>query len=371
MSRVIRWTVLAGVVVGMMTMAAAAQGQTVLSLKVSKETAPPGGMAQVKVFITEPQPITTGGGRMLFEPYSGIEGIALVSPANDTYGVAVVDGTALSFSLLSPSATFGMDSDYPVLAVAGLVRDNTPIGTKFPLTFDTLSLADPSGSLYATDVRPGHLVAQPGLSIADVKPGSADLPAGAVVSIFGSSFEPRTKIKFKEGLLSAVRYVSSTQMDVVLALPLRMHGTEIEATNPDGSRAEYFSYERTARDATRPSKVFGATVPIFPFRTAGRAGVTVAGAQTGLAVQNIDTDDATVTAELVRADGAILGTRVLTVPKDRFVLLEMSELFGGSSGGATICVSASSPVQTMGVAVDSAGAARPIVPAATLPSVCQ
>jgi hypothetical protein len=372
MHRFFKRTVLGAAAVALMTTApVAAQVRPVVSLKVSKETAPPGGMAQMKVFITEPQPISTGGGTLKFDAFGRIEGIALVTPGSHTYGVAVVNGTSIDLSILSPNATFAMISDdYPVVTIAGFVRRTTPIGTTFPLTFDSLWLADASGSAYVTDVKPGYLIAQPGLSIHDVKPGSADLPAGAVVSIFGSSFEPRTTVKFAESKLAAVRFVSSSRIDVVLAQPTRMHGTEIMALNPDGSHVEYFSYERTSRADASAHPLFALTVPVFPFERFNRAAVAVAGTQTALALQNLDTRDARVTAELVRVDGVLLATRVVTVKPGRFILQELSEMIGPYADAATVCVRASSAVQVMGIALD-AGVARPLIPSVAVPSVCE
>jgi hypothetical protein len=343
---------------------------TVVSLKVSKETAPPGGLAQMKVFITEPQPISTGGGKLSFDAYDSIQGIALASPSNDTYGVAVVQGTAVDLSIVSPSATFGTATDYPVLTIAGFVGPAAPIGTKFPLTFDSLSLSDPSGAPYLTDVKPGRLMVQPGLSVHDVKPGSADLPAGAVVSIFGSSFEPGTTVKFKEAKLAEVRYVSPGRIDVVLGQPVQMHGTKIMLSNPDGSRVDYFSYERTHGADPSERAVFVDVVPVFPHREALATGVSVAGARSGLAVQNIDGTAASVTAELFGADGLLLGTRTFPLAADRYIVRELDELFGPYTNGATLCVKADRPIQVMGVAVDGA-VARPVIPTAALPAICQ
>src|SRR6266850_1572387 len=73
-----------------------------LSLRVSNEVAPPGGIAQMKVTLTEPRPISTG--RMFFSAASfDFAGVAVISPANDTYGVAQIDGRQLGFAVQSPT----------------------------------------------------------------------------------------------------------------------------------------------------------------------------------------------------------------------------------------------------------------------------
>lgn len=215
-----------------------------LSLSVSKETAPPGGLAQLKVFVTEPKPISTGSTSFSFDAYDAILGIAVMSPAQDTYGVALVRGTAIGISMVSTTSSYGTWVDYPVLTVVGHVPATVPLGTKFPLAIDpaAIQFLDPFGVLYPVDVKAGHLVAGGGVSISDVSPGSAMLPAGSVVTITGMNFTPNTNIKFREAKLSEVRYVDAGRIDVVLAQALRMHGVLIKASNPDGSQATYYSY---------------------------------------------------------------------------------------------------------------------------------
>src|SRR6185436_6952705 len=63
-----------------------------VSLKIGNETVEPGGIAQVKLFVTEPKPISTARNRLSLGGFSSFEGIALMSTAGDTLGVAVVRG---------------------------------------------------------------------------------------------------------------------------------------------------------------------------------------------------------------------------------------------------------------------------------------
>src|SRR6267142_4916409 len=58
-----------------------------VSLKIGQERVPPGGLAQVKLFVTEPRPISTGFASLDLDGLSEIVGIALTSPARDTLGV--------------------------------------------------------------------------------------------------------------------------------------------------------------------------------------------------------------------------------------------------------------------------------------------
>jgi hypothetical protein len=341
-----------------------------VSLSVSKETAPPGGMAQIKVHITEPKPITTGSGYFSFAAYDSIDGIAIMNALEDVAAIALVRGTEMSFAFISPSGTFGLDSDYPVITVAGRIPDGTPIGTKYPFIIDAsnLQLYDAAGVLYAVEAKAGHLITQPGLSIHDVNPGSATVPAGTVVTITGSGFTRGTEIRFKETKLSSVRYVSPNQIDVVVKSRTEMHGMAIRATNPDGSRSVYFSYQRTGPAGVSADPVLRYAVPLPSPHEA--MGATVAfpaaapDATYGVGVQNVQTSDAFVSFELVDVNGVVTAGPTLTVPSNRYIVRELSELFGFAPPVAsTVRITSSGLVQVVGAVADRVNStARPILP---------
>src|SRR3954469_3119833 len=90
------------------------------TIRVTDEVAPSGGMAQVKVLLTSPKPITTGNMWMDFSSgfYDSIDGIALFSPTGDVVGAAVVHSGRLNVRVSSPKGTFGTTTDYPLLTAA-------------------------------------------------------------------------------------------------------------------------------------------------------------------------------------------------------------------------------------------------------------
>lgn len=353
---------------------------TGVSISVSKETAPPGGMAQVKVFITEPKPVSTGGGSYLFDAYDSVEGIALISELGYVGGIALVRGTQVDLSFTSPLATFGMDIDYPVLAVAGKIPPNAALGTKYPLVFDasTLQLFDPDGKLYPVEAKPGHLITAPGVSIHDVNPGSAFVPSGGTVTITGSSFQPSTEIKFSETKLSRVTYVNPHRIDVVVASGVEMHGMMIRASNKDGSKSTYFSYQRTRplklsvdeMMQPLPSKdpVLRFVVPLVPPDTATTAEIDVPAPAPfrtyGIAVQNVQTGPVLVTFTLVDATGVAIAGPTIELGSNLYLVQELSELFGSvPNGPCTVRISSTTPVQVIGVTADqTSGTASPILP---------
>jgi hypothetical protein len=336
-----------------------------VSLKVSHETAPPGGIAQIKVTVTEPKPITTGRMALSFTRLDRFAGIAAMSPANDTFGVAQLRNSEIDFSVLSTTSSFGTNLDYPILTVAARVPATTPLGTVIPVSLgsDGLRMLAPGGTVYPSELDDGSVTVARGISIDNVTPGSADLPAGSVVTIVGHGFVPATKVRFNEAVLSSVRYVDSTQIQVVLASAARMHGMRIRAENPDGRKTTYFSYQRTRRQGTSAFPAFQNVVPLFPLRMATQARVRIAAVSTALAVQNIGTTTVRTTVDLLAADGRVLATRVTSVGPSRFAVSEISELFGMSYvPGSIVRVRSAAPLQLMAIEVGPSGDATPIAP---------
>ena len=336
-----------------------------VSLRVTQEFAPPGGSAQLKLELTEPKPISTGRGRIDYSGFSDIDGIALISPADDTYGVAVVEGGEIGLSLRSPSATFGT-ADYPLVTINGRIPAGTPLGTVFPVNLDQRSIEfrDAAGVVYPSEVKNGSVTIARGISIREVRPGSADLPAGAVVTILGTGFVAGTEIDFGDADIASTTFVSSTRIDVVLQAPARMHGMRVRAENPDDSeRVEFYSYQRTTRTLISADPVLRAAVPLFPQRSVASAIVDLEGSRAGLAVQNIRPRAAKVTAELFGSSGDLLAARILKLPANRYFVNEISEFFGVPYGaGSFVRVRANRPIQAMGIAVGTSGTATPLQP---------
>jgi len=339
-----------------------------VSLSVSTETAPPGATAQVKISLTEPRPILTGGGSLSFSSFDTLSGIALMGPGQDAWGVALERGTAIQLSVVSTSSLFGTSLDYPILAIAGRVPAAAPIGSAFALSLDPAAFhfLDPSGVAYPVETSPGQLIVAKGVSIGNVSPGSAVVPAGGTVTITGTNFEPGTDIRFKEVKLAQVRFVSSTRMDVVLAETATMHGMTITAKNPDRTQSTYFSYQRTRPMSLSADPVMQFAVPLFPPKTVTTAIVSLPEPENhvtrGVALQDIDATGAYAAIELLDAAGNALAVSGAYVEPSTFVVRELSELFGPIPPNASaIRVLSSAPIQVMGLTANQElGTASPI-----------
>jgi len=335
----------------------------ILSLRISSELVPAGAIAQVKVEVTESTPITTGDSHIIWS-LGAIDGISL--GGDDSAGVAVVRDGVVALSILSPTAAIAMSSDYPLVTLTGHVPVDAPLGTRLPVILDAsaLRMFDPTGAMYtASEIDDGKVVVANRVSISDVVPGSADLPAGSVVSIFGTGFNRHTRIAFGTALLSRVQYVSPTRIDVVLAEPAHMHGMRIRARSEDGFRMTYFSYQRTTRTAASEDPLLRDAVPVFPLRGLQAATIRADETTVGLALQNIGTTDADVLVELENAAGGRVASAVVPVGVNQYVLRTVSEMLGVPSGaGSIVRVTSATPVQVLAVDVDSTGVARPRLP---------
>jgi hypothetical protein len=343
------------------SIAHAQQRLDILDMRVSSEWVPPGAITQVKVEVTEATPITTGDSHVLWS-LGAIDGVALGS--SDSAGVAVVRAGVVELSILSPTGSFGLSSDYPAFTLTGRVPAAAPLGTRIPvrLDADTLQMFDANGEMYtAMDIDHGQVIVANRITVSDVVPGSADLPAGSVVSIFGTGFNRDTRIWFGDTTLAQVRYVSPTQMNVILAEPARMHGMRVRARNEDGFRVEYFSYQRTRRAAPSADVLLAHAVPVFPLRGMNAATVRVDATTVGLALQNIETTDALVFAELTNDEGLEFRSGPIPVGVNRFLVRTLDEIFG-AAGPGIVRLTSTGALQVLGIDVDATGAARPRLP---------
>src|SRR5215472_890068 len=119
-----------------------------VSLHIPNETAPPGGVVQMKVVVTTPTPISSGGPRLAFDStFDAVWGIELFNPTGDVNGAAVLNGPQVSVFYTTSSGAEG--SDYPIMAVALHVRPDALPGSQTQFSLDpsstwTLGLIGPA-----------------------------------------------------------------------------------------------------------------------------------------------------------------------------------------------------------------------------------
>jgi hypothetical protein len=340
-----------------------------VSLHVPDESAPPGGIVQMKLLITEPTPISSGGPRIPKPSGTTVSGVQLFNPNGDVSGVAMISASAISVASISSTGAQG--SDYPIMTIALQLPTNVSIGTKLPFTLDPSSSWN-LGLLGNATVKPfpqATITVGGSISITNVVPGGGLLPGGSVVSVQGIGFEPGTQVQLSNVQTSSITVVSPQEIQIVLAEPTQMTGKKIQVANPDGSKDTYYSYMRGIQldQSTRP--LLASAKPIFSSivysQAAFASGLSMTTSQyDGLAVQNPNLAPATVTFTLFSAANAPLGSSTVVIPNGNYLMKETSELTGGVAppAGSYIVVSSDSPIQVFGfLADDLAGTVLPYV----------
>lgn len=358
-------------------MAAAGAAQSdILSLKIGDEMQPPGGTVQMKLFLTEPKPISTGKGKMALAQTlaTDVEGVSLISAGGDAVGAAVIHGTQVRLICIVPSATFGATVDSPILTITGKVSGTASVGASNPLNINPKNLIflDASGTPYTEEINAGTLTIDNGVSITDISPGGTVVPANGVIVIQGLNFQPNSKVQMKEVHITDVQYVSPTELDVTVRSPLNMQGQGVTVQNPDGTSATYYAFQRTTVASKTGSSLFRATYPVFAgaFWTSASFSlpVDVGTTYSGLAVANLQTGTATVTVSLVSAGGSTLGAKTfLLAPNTRRVQKAAELVAVPPPAGSYWLLQSTIPIQMLGLnGDDSTGLVTPILPFSTM-----
>jgi hypothetical protein len=331
------------------------------TLRLSNEVAPPGGIAQVKVTLTSPQPISLG--RLGLVADLGFEGVSMFSSAGDVSGAAVrnASGTGISVRFTAPSGTLGTASDdYPILALAFRVPAGALPGTVFSVNLDGASslLSDLLGRPLSLEVQPGSVTVGDNLSITDVLPGGGLIAANQAIRILGLGFGPKTQVRIKEQVKVPSSFINSNEIDLALPTPFVLDGARIEARDPDGSSVTYFSYLRAIPIGQSARPLLARTDPIFASTLLTEALVPPTAAIvspttfTGLALQN--PGNAPVTVTLEQYTGSSLKRRTsVKVPARSRILRETSEWLGiPPIIGTSWHVMASAPIQVLSLLGD-------------------
>jgi hypothetical protein len=351
-----------------------ASGLKSVSLKIPDEMAPPGGLVQMKMMVTEPTPIATGSVRFAFDSstFDGVWGISLFNPTGDIAGAAVVQGNQVQLRYTTTTGTSG--KDYPIMSVALAIRPDALPGQKSQFALDpkSLWLLDLFGPAALRPTNPATITVGGSVSITDVTPGGGVMQAGSVLTIHGMGFQPRTQVQVSGMKLSSIHVVSSTRVDLTLAEAVQVTGTKIQVVNPDGSQDVYFSYMRGVALGSSAQPLLAATLPIFSSRTHSQATFALerndTGHFTGLAIQNPNADAAHITLSSYTASSVLLDRTTITLPSGMKISRDVREWLPDSTQAAYVTVTGSAPIQAFGLRADTTtGAVLPFRPVAAIP----
>ena len=331
-----------------------------VSLHIPNEMAPPGGVVQMKLLVTTPTPISSGGPRLAFgSTFDAVWGIELFNPTGDVNGAAVINGSQVSVFYTTSSGASG--SDYPIMTVALHVRPDAAPGAQIQFSLDPSStwMLGLLGPATLKPMAPATVTVGGTISITNVVPGGGVLPAGSIVSIQGIGFEPKTQVQLNAIKANSIALISPNEIQVTLAETTNMTGQKIQMVNPDGSQDTYFSYLRGIPLLQSVRPLLQNTLPIFSSVTHSKAvygpiGTLLTNQFSGIAVQNSNVLPTNVSVSLYSAQNALLASSTLSLPPGYRLMQETSEMTNGGAPpfGSYIVVSSSAPVQSFGFIAD-------------------
>jgi uncharacterized protein (TIGR03437 family) len=239
-----------------------------LSLVVSSETAPAGAWAQIKVSLTAPQQITAGYLSMDFDPavFGPAGDVAVFSATGDAAGFAHATGTHVDVTFASPSGGVGQLPGLPVLVVCVPVLSGVATGKTTTVTVDPTGAPwnNPAGVQYSVTAAPATFQVGGTISIQSVSPAGGTMPAGTVITIQGTGFDPATTATMDGVTLSPVQYISSQQMTATLDNARELTATHLRLANSAGQRIDYFlALTSTPDNGASPWSI----APILPLTT--------------------------------------------------------------------------------------------------------
>ncbi|QOY85183.1 hypothetical protein [Paludibaculum fermentans] len=354
-----------------------------LWLEVSSEAAPPGGVAQVRITLTEPKPIIRTKLYLEFDEQvvEQIMSVGAYSENVEATGVATRRGNVLVVEAASPTGNLGKLPWYPIFSISVKLRDGLPAGTSSLFTIGANSeFYQPDGTPWTIESNKAGSVAVDGsLSIDDVFPGGGTIQPGEFVKVTGRGFTPQSQVaaysapgvaNYAADALQ-VEYVSSTELHVTSGTPFSLDLRYLEVTNPDQSEKRF--YTSLSGIDTSPSLFdnLSAAKPLFAPRTFDTAILPVSqlspesGAFQGIALQNPSQDAIAVRLEVASPDGVGFASANATLLPREQLLKDMEEVFPGLAlpAGTTLRIQSSAPVRLMGIAGDrNAGTIQPVIP---------
>jgi hypothetical protein len=329
-----------------------------VSLHIPDESAPPGGVVQMKFLVTEPTPITSGGPRIPIPTGTVSTGIQLFNPTGDVSGVAMVGPSMITIASITSTGTQG--SDYPIMTIALTLPPTLSAGNAFSFGLDPSStwILGLLGTATAKPFSPATITVGGSVSITNVVPGGGLLPAGSVVSVQGIGFQSGTQVQLSDIKASSISVASPQEIQIVLAEPTQMTGKKIQVTNPDGSQDTYFSYMRGIPLGQSSQPLLANAVPIFSAATHSQAAFASAAATSsqfsGVAVENQNLAPATLTFTLFSSSDAALGSSTVVIPSGYHLMRDMEELSGvAPPPGSYLVASSDQPVQMFGFLGDT------------------
>ena len=347
-----------------------------LWLETSRETVPAGGVAQIRITLTEPKPIIRTRLMMDFNEavVDSVSNIGVFSENGEAVGTAIRVGGRIFVEVLSPSANLGTVEEIPLLGFSMRMRKDAPVGTSTSVAISEDSIFyKPNGAAWHVESNvAGSLTVGGELSIDDVIPGGGVVQPGEAIRIMGRGFRPDSVVTVDGQALGNATYISDNEIQWRSDTPVLMDQREIAVANGDTVVQTVVAVLKGAQRSWSAYDLLAATSPLFSPRAARSSTISVSDSAgeaynfAAIALQNPQDATASVKLELVAADGASLGAMTINLgSRERFMRL-LAELFpyAPTIGGATLKIDSDQPLQVLGMEGSLMdGSAHPITPA--------
>jgi hypothetical protein len=346
-----------------------------LWLRVSDETAPPGGVAQVQISLTEPKPIIRT--RLVLEFDAGVVeeilGVSAFSEEGVVAGTAIRQGDRLIVHAVSPDGTFGYgEEDYPILTVTARVRSDVSAGARFAFRVDPHSeFWQPGGGKWEIGGNEAGSVTIDGtLSIDDVIPGGGVIQPGQEVRILGRGFRPWSRVEIYEAPPLRVTYVSPYELIITAGEPYQLDQHRLRVINPDQTEKAYYPYVRGVRRWRSSFDPLAAAEPVFSRQTWTAAVLDLPaelaepGRIAGAALLNPNLDPVTVRFDLYDETGSVIATAFRELAPLERLVKSVEEIFPGLplGGHTALLIQAEIPVHVLGLASEGKEAGSALLP---------
>ena len=326
------------------------------ALRISNETAPPGGWAQIKIYAVKPMAIASGHLVLNLNATAFGPGamVGLFGANADAAGLATTTGAQIDVQFSSPTSGIGQLAGLPVMVIS------VPILASASGTV-TVSATSPDSSV---TVASGSVTIQGTLSVQKIYAGMGVVPAGTVVPVYGSGFTSSTMVAIDGVGIASTRFVSASEVDVTLGGATELLGKRVQVTD-GGAEFDYFCFQPNdpvnIQETSSLGSLFTNVQPMFPLSAA--TGFTGANNMTGGAVAVQNSNQTAASVSFTKLDQAGIGTVQTTVP----IPAGNWAIFDGSIEGSFVGVS-NLPVRYLPIFFCSLPRLRCLVYSSAVPS---
>jgi uncharacterized protein (TIGR03437 family) len=254
---------------------------------------PPGGTAQLQVFLSSPQTLSGGSAVINLDPaiFGDIIAADVYSATGDQVGTANIQGDQVDLGFTSQTGGLGRLSGLPLLTITAPVLPTAKLGTTYSLAIQpgTTAWTDLNGVQYSVAVTSGLFTVGGDISVSNVGIAGGLLPTGTIVEIDGAGFTSGTIASIDGVSISSEQVVSQQKINLTLGAPAELDFRRVAVQNPGGTEVAFFPVLHGSYAARPTSGALANVQPIFPLQLYSGA----SGSST-IALQNPGLDPVTV-----------------------------------------------------------------------------